>query len=286
MIRDRVTRARVAQSLLEALLLPKAQVSFEVQILSIDEERTYHYGLALPTSFSVIDFGGLPGFKNTLPTLSNAVKFLTFGGGATLFGIGLGDSTFFATYTHSFSHSVYDATVVVSSGQTANFHVGDQYPIAQSLYTGFNQGAASIYTPVPQISLVDLGIVLKLTPRVSGSGNIGIDLEAEYKALGNQTFNTIPAIAQRAFKGTVTVREGEWAVLAGLDANSVSATRNGLPGLSQIAGLNQLFSENTHDTQTSNTLIVIKPTVTRLPMSASVSPQYLVGPVRGERVLL
>jgi type II secretory pathway component GspD/PulD (secretin) len=286
MIRDRVTRARVARSLLEALLLPKAQVSFEVQILSVDEERTYHYGLALPTSFSVIDFGGLPGFQKTSPSVSSMAKLLAFGGGATLFGIGLGDSTFFATYTHSFSHILYDATVVVSTGQTANFHVGDQYPIAQSLYTGFNQGTASIYNPVPQISMVDLGIVLKLTPKVSGDGNIGIDLEAEYKSLGTETFNTVPAINQRAFKGTATVRQGEWAVLAGLDSSSASVTRNGLLGLSQIAGLNQFLSENNRDTQTSNTLIVIKPTVTRLPMSASVSPQYLVGPVRGERVLL
>ena len=286
MIRDRVTRARVARSLLEALLLPKAQVSFEVQILSIDEERTYHYGLALPTSFSVIDFGGMPGFQKVIPAITNAAKLMAFGGGATLFGIGLGDSTFFAAYTRSFSHNLYDATVVVSAGQTANFHVGDQYPIAQSIYTGFNQGAASIYTPAPQISLVDLGIVLKLTPRVSGDGNIGIDVEAEYKTLGTQTFNTVPAINQRALKASVMVREGEWAVLAGLDSNSVSTTRNGLAGLSQIPGLNQIFSENTRDTQISNTLIVIKPTVTRLPMSASISPQYLVGPVRGQRVLL
>jgi len=286
MVRDRVTRAHVARSLLEALLLPRAQVSFEVQILSIDAERMYHYGLSLPTSFQVADFGRLHGFQTILPTVSTAVKYLAFGGGASLIGVGLSDSTFFATYTNSFTRIVYDATVVVSSGQTANFHVGDQYPIAQSLYTGFNQGAASIYNPVPQISMVDLGIVLKLTPRVSGDGDVGIDVEAEYKALGNQTFNTVPAISQRAFKANVNVREGEWAVLAGLDASSVSATRNGLAGLSQIPGLNQLLSENTRDTQTSNTLIVIKPTVTRLPMSASISPQYLVGPVRGQRVLL
>lgn len=286
MIRDRITRARVARSLLEALLLPKAQVSFELEILSVDAERSYHYGLALPTSFPVADFGHLHGFQTLAPTISNATKFLTFGGGATLIGFGLSDSTFFATYTNSMSRIIYDATVVVSSGQTANFHVGDQYPIAQSLYTGFSQGAASIYNPVPQVSMVDLGIVLKLTPRVSGNGDVGIDVDAEYKALGNQTFNTVPAISQRSFKGSVNVRAGEWAVLAGLDANSTSVTRNGLIGLSQIPGLNQFLSENTRDTQTSNTLIVIKPTVTRLPMSASVSPQYLVGPVRGQRVLL
>ncbi len=286
MIRDRVTRARVARSLLEAVLLPKAQVSFEVQIFSVDAERNYHYGLALPTSFQLADFGRLHGFQTILPTISNAAKFFTFGGGATFFGLGLGDSTFFATYTNSFSRAIYDATVVVLSGQTASFHVGDQYPIAQSLYTGFNQGAASIYNPAPQISMVDLGIILKLTPRVSGDGNVGIDVEADYKALGTQTFNTVPSVSQRTFKGSVNVREGEWAILAGLDASSVNSARNGLIGLAQIPGLNQILSENTRDTQTSNTLIVVKPTVTRLPMSASVSPQYLVGPVRGQRVLL
>jgi type II secretory pathway component GspD/PulD (secretin) len=286
MIRDRVTRARVAYSLLEAVLLPKAQVSFEVQILSFDTERNYHYGFALPTSFQLADFGKLHGFQTGTPAVSTAVKYLTFGGGATLIGFGLSDSTFFATYSNSFSRVIYDATVVVSSGQTANFHVGDQYPIAQSLYTGFNQGSASIYNPAPQVSLVDLGIVLKLTPRVSGDGNVGIDVEADYKALGTQTFNTIPAISQRTFKGSVNVRESEWAVLAGLDSSSMNVTRNGLIGLAQIPGLNQLLSENARDTQTSNTLIVIKPTVTRLPMSASISPQYLVGPVRGQRVLL
>jgi len=32
--------------------------------------------------------------------------------------------------------------------------------------------------------------------------------------------------------------------------------------------------------------VVIKPTITRLPMSDTVTPQYLLGPVRGERVIL
>ena len=36
----------------------------------------------------------------------------------------------------------------------------------------------------------------------------------------------------------------------------------------------------------SSTLVVIKPTITRLPMSNTVTPQYLLGPVRGERVVL
>ncbi len=129
-------------------------------------------------------------------------------------------------------------------------------------------------------------MVLKLAPRVNGDGEISLDLEADYKALGSQTFNTVPAISERQFKGTVTIGEGQWAVLAGMDENTRSITRNGLLGLSQIPGLNQFLSENTRDTQTSSTLLVIKPTITRLPMSADISPQYLLGSRRGRRVLL
>jgi hypothetical protein len=59
-----------------------------------------------------------------------------------------------------------------------------------------------------------------------------------------------------------------------------------LVGLSQMPGLDQLLSENTRDTESSQTLLLVKPTITRLPMSNAISPQYLLGPVRGKRVLL
>lgn len=285
MVRDRVTRARVAYSLLEALLLPKAQVSFEVQVLTVDTEKNYHYGLALPTAFQLADFVKIPGINNLPPTFSSAVTFLTFKAGTSLIGVGLGNATFFATYTNSFSHNLFDATVVVSDGQTANFHVGDQYPIPQALYTGPTSGTAALASAVGQITFVDLGLILKLTPRVNGDGEIAIAVEAAYKALGAQTFNTVPAVLNREFKGSIMVREGEVAVIAGLDSSNVSVTRNGLIGLSQIPGVNQALSENTRDTQTSQTLLLVKPTIIRLPMSNTISPQYLLGPIRGQRVL-
>lgn len=285
MIRDRVTKARIARALLEAVLLPRAQVSFEVQILTLDSERSYHYGASLQTTYQLINFGNI-GFQSILPKLVNATNFLAFGGGTTLFGIGLTDATLFATYSKSFTSNLFDATVVVSDGGTASFHVGEKYPIPQSLYTGFQQSSPSIYNPIGQFSLEDLGLILKLSPRVNGDGDITLDIEADYKALGTQTFNTVPAISERAFKGTVVLAEGQWAILAGLDQNTHNVTRTGLIGLSQIPGLNQLLSENNRDTQLSNTLLVIKPTITRLPMSAEISPQYLLGTSRGERVVL
>ncbi len=285
LIRDRYTRARVARSLLDALLLPRAQISIEVQFLTFDSDRSYHYGASLPTAYQLVDFGHIGGFQNIIPSLTNPPTFLAFGGGATLFGIGLTNATLFASYAKSFSQTLFDATVVIADGQTANFHVGDKYPIPQSIYTGFSQSASSIYNPTPQVTLEDLGLVLKLTPRVNGEGDISMDVEADYKSLGSITFDNIPSIGEREFKGTVSLREGQSAVLAGMDTSSQSITRNGLAGVSKGV-FGQLFAENTRDTQASKTLLVLKPTITRLPMSSEISPQYFIGPQHGERVLM
>lgn len=286
MIRDRATRARVGRALLEALLLPRAQVAIEVQFLTIDTDKSYHYGASLPTSFQLIDFGHIGGFQNILQSVSTAANFLAFGGGATLFGIGLSDATIFATYSDSYTSIFYDATVLVGDGQTASFHVGDKYPIPQSLYTGAQLSAPSIYNPVGQFTQEDLGLLLKMTPRFHGDGDMSIDVEADFKSLGTQTIDTVPEINEREFKGTVTLHEGQLAVLAGMDSSSYNRTKNGLAGLANIPGLDQILAENTRERQTSRTLVVLKPTITRLPMSSYISPQFLIGPERGERVLL
>jgi general secretion pathway protein D len=285
-IRDKATRAQVARSLLEALLLPRAQVSFEVQFLTLDTDKNYHYGMSLQTMFQLIYFGELGGFKRVLPTAVGSSIFGVFGGGATIFGVGIADAMAFASISKSISSSIFDATVVVADRQTADFHIGDKYPIASSLYTGFPASGGSIYNPAPQITMEDLGLVLKITPHVNGDGDIAMDLEAEFKSLGNQTYNTVPAIAQRAFKGRVSVREGQWAIIAGLDSSAESFSRSGLAGIGQIPGLKQLFTETQRDKQTSNTLLVIKPTITRLPVSDVTSPQFLLGARRGNRVVL
>lgn len=286
MVRDRVTRARIARGLMEALLLPKAQVSLEVQFMTIDTDKNYQYGVSLPNSFPVIDFGHIGGFQSILSTAATSANYLAFGGGATLFGIGLSNASILATYSDSSSENIYDATVVVDDGQTASLHIGDKYPIPTSLYTGASQSEPSIYNPVGQFTVEDLGLILKMTPRVDGDENVYIEVEADFKTLGTQTIDTVPEINEREFKGSITMREGELAVLAGLDSTNHTVTKSGIAGLGDIKILGDLLSQTVRDRQTSRTLIVIKPVITRLPMTQSFGPQYMLGPIRGERVVL
>jgi general secretion pathway protein D len=287
-IKDRVTRALTARSLLEALLLPRAQVALEVEILTIDTDSNYQYGISPPTSVSMFNLGKLN--AGSLSSLASTVatfgRLFTFGEGLGLFGIGVGEASLLASYTKSDARAMYDAVVVSDDGQPASLHFGEKYPIPQSLYTGYAQSTSTIYNPIPQFTEEDLGLELKMTPKINADNSVAIDVDAEYKALGAVYFGTVPSIAQRKYTGSVVLREGEWAVIAGLDQKSITRSRSGLVGLGDIPGLQHLLSSNTHDNSTSQTLILIKPQVTRLPMSAHISPQYLVGPVRGVKVML
>lgn len=285
-IRDRISKARAARSLFEALILPKGQVSLEVQILTLDTDVNYHYGVALPTAFQLADFGKIGSQVGMSSALSSVASF-AFGGGATLFGLGITQATIFATYSHSYAKTLYDATVTALDSQPVDFHVGDKYPIPQSLYSGYQATSGpALYNPVGQVTMEDLGLELKMTPHINGREEVSLDVDGAFKSLGGTFIDSVPSIAQREFKGNVRLEDGEWAVIAGLDQSTKTRSRNGLIGLSQVPILDQILSENQRDDATSKTLIVIKPRITRLPMSDLFSPQYFIGAAGGLRVLL
>jgi general secretion pathway protein D len=283
-MRERLSKATIARGLLESLLQPRAQVTIDVELLGLDESSNMHYGLSLPTSYPVVNLGKAGGF-NIIPAIpSGFTQFLTFGGGATLIGIGITNAAAFAMSSKSWTKSLFDIQMTSTSGQPANMHVGDKYPIATVLYTGSTTAGAG--APFPNTTQEDLGVVLKITPHVFGDGDIGLDVEVAYKSLGPITFAAIPEVNEQEFKASVRLREGEWAVLAGLDAETRNLTRTGIFGLVQLPYLNEVLAENTRSHDSSKTMVVIKPRISLLPPNPQDAPQYFFGGDNGAKVLL
>lgn len=283
-IHDRFSRAMIARGLFEALLRPRPQVSVDFELLGLDETVSLHYGLGLPTSYPVVNFGSLKNFQNLISAPAGFTQFLTFGGGATLFGLGVTNSNIFATSSRSWTKSLYEAQILAGDGQPATLNVGEKYPIATAISTAPISGSVS--TPVPQTTQQDLGVKLKVTPHVIEDGDIALEVEVEYNTLGSVTLNSIPSVDQRIFKGSVRLLPGEWAVVAGMDAFTRTISRTGIPGIGDIPWLRHVTAENTRSTENSRLLIVLKPRLTRLPASAWLSPQFVYGSENGPRVLL
>ena len=253
LVRDRVTKVRLAQKLLEDLLRPRAQVAIQVEILTTDRSSSLSYGLSLPSSFALVNFPVKSNLLNAIP--SGFTSFLTFGGGASLLGLGVTSAQLFATVSKSSANTVLQSEIVALDGQPSTLHIGEKYPVMTSGYFGAPAGSGQVYAPPPTFNFEDLGLVLKVTPHIHGPEEVSLDISAEYELLAAGSSNGIPVIANTKFESKVTVENGEWAVLAGLMTASESHTIGGIPLLSAIPLLRNK-STNRDDGQT---LIVLKP---------------------------
>jgi hypothetical protein len=260
-IRDRVTKVRLAEMLLANLLRPRAEVTIDVEILTTDLSSSLSYGLGLPTSFALSSFVNRANLAAYIP--SGFSTFLAFGGGASLLGLGVTNAQLFATVSNSSSQSIYHAQVVALEGLPSTLHVGQKYPIISSGYFGNTSGSGTVYTPPPTITFEDLGLLIKVTPHVVSTDEVALDLDAEFKLLGASSSNGIPVVANTQYQSKVHVMTGEWAVLSGLMTTQEAKTITGIPILSLIP----LLRQNTINKDQGATLIVLKPHVTIAPPS-------------------
>jgi general secretion pathway protein D len=261
-LRDVVGKAIAARQLFFDLCRLRGQVAVEVELISIDKNSSLNIGLNLPTSTQIVNFGNWLNNANA-PSVGSFTNFLTFGGGKTLFGIGVANAAAFATLQRSSSVTLLHAEIVALDGQAGSLHVGDHYPIVTSAYVGATSTTG--YVPAPTVNFVDLGLVLKVTPSMHESGEITLDVDAEFNVLGSATVNNIPSIGQQKYTGKVRLASDQWAVIAGLIEDDRSVNTTGLAGLARIPLLGHLFRQDTYTKDHTELMIILKPRVVELP---------------------
>jgi type II secretory pathway component GspD/PulD (secretin) len=195
-----------------------------------------------------------------------AQPFAVFGGGITLFGLTIPPVTATASLNESSAVSLEHVTLRAMQGKPATLRVGSRFPVLNATFSPiFNSPELarviqnqSFQTAFPSFNYEDLGITVKATPQLYGP-NVTLNLETEIKSLLGQSFNGVPVISNRKFTGSITVKNGETAVVAGLISHQEQRSLRGLPGLGQIPGLGQLFSTENKQEEEAELLVVITP---------------------------
>jgi type II secretory pathway component GspD/PulD (secretin) len=193
----------------------------------------------------------------------------TFGNGQTLEGVSLGTAGVQFSQTQSWVKTLEHSTLRVSQGSDATFRVGSRFPILNASFAPiFNSpaiaqviGNNSFQAPFPSYSYEDLGVNLKTKTLVTGDSAISLQLDLQLRTLLGQSLNGIPVISNREFQGSLTLEDGQPAVVAGEIDHNEQRSMNGIPGLGAVPGLNQILTSNSKQDTEDELLIVITPRV-------------------------
>ena len=157
-IRDRISRAIPTMLLLDQLTAYRAEVSIDLEFLEVADSDIKNYGFTVTNSFPLVYLGNILKSQASIP--STVTNLLTFGGGKTLFGLGVAQVQSMFNDTASTARSLFRTTVRSADGQAATFHVGEKYPIITGGYygsSGTTGSTSGVTTPAPSYTFEDLG---------------------------------------------------------------------------------------------------------------------------------
>jgi general secretion pathway protein D len=215
---------------------------------------------------------GIAGLLSQLTGQQSSIfnqPYATFGGGLTLMGLSLDTLSAQLSLNESLVKTLEHSSLRAAQGNEATFRMGSRYPILNASFAPvFNTPAissvlqnGSFQAPFPSFTYEDLGLTFKIKPVVYTNLDVGMAFEMDFRTLAGQSLNGVPVIANREYKGNVTLVNGEPAVVAGSVSQSEQRTLNGIPGLGAVPGINQVMVTNSNMDETDELLLVITPHV-------------------------
>lgn len=154
-------------------------------------------------------------------------------------------------------------SLMVLDNQTATIRVGDQQPIQTS--TASTDAAVLVQS----IQYKDTGVFLEVTPRVNSSGMITMDIRQEVTDVGDIDSATGQrSFLRREIKSSVSVESGETIVLGGLIKRNRSRSHSGIPLLSDLPVVGNLFGQQSRSSDRTELIVLITPRAVRDPREA------------------
>jgi general secretion pathway protein D len=147
-------------------------------------------------------------------------------------------------------------SLVVMDNQPALLQVGNEIPLSTgsaTVLTGSN-------TIVNTIERRNIGVILKVWPRVRANGAIQLEIEQEISNVANPNDTSLtPTLTQRRVRSTVAIQSGQTVLLGGLISEQSNDSRLGLPGLREIKYLGDLMGNTSKDKQRQEIIIFVRP---------------------------
>ncbi|MDX1443197.1 MAG: type II secretion system secretin GspD [Gammaproteobacteria bacterium] len=273
---------RTLQNIIEKLDIRRAQVHVEAIIAEISSDNSAELGVQWAVegtgSNQPIAMSNFPqGDGTSIGAIGAAVASddstglagLANAGGLTLgFGRIVSGSTSFvgllrALTGNSSTNILSTPSITTMDNEEATIEVGQEVPFRTGQYTntGGNQGSVN---PFQTIQREDVGLSLKVTPKISDSETISLKIEQEVSSLAQGVQGAADLVTnKRTITTSVLAENGEIIVLGGLIDDQVRESESAVPVLGAIPLLGELFRYRSSDKVKRNLMVFMKPSIMR-----------------------
>jgi general secretion pathway protein D len=278
------------KQIIDDLDTPRVQIFVQAVIVEVSAERQRQLGVNFNTATSLgsnaLGVGSL-NFGQLQSALGNPLGLTGLGLGlasksmcsipaavtAAVTGAGTGTGTassvsvpcdialITALETDQHANVLSAPTLLTADNEEAMIVVGQNLPFVGS--AAANAGLpGQIFNSVER---QNVGITLDIVPQVSEGDYVKLDLYEEVSNVvnGTQTNTLGPTTTIRSASTTVLIQNHRTAVIGGLLASQDQVTNQGVPFISSIPVLGNLFSNKSNDKQKDNLIVFLTPHVVR-----------------------
>jgi general secretion pathway protein D len=301
------TDLEVIKGIILKLDVPLAQVLIEAVIMDVTLNNTFTFSASVsqnPTSLSsggnILGGGGMltssspfAGFVRTVSSVTNTTGTnglassvskitsvtstlgtnSTFGNnlseGASYFA-NLGpyfDAAVSAAQTDSHASIIQRPRIQVEQAHSAQFFVGNTVPYVTGTYSGYSGYGGNSY------SQLSVGVELDVTPYINPEGLVVMEIQQEIDDLNGytaiQNVGNVPNTIKRTLNTEIAVRDQDTVMLGGFIKTDKSTAQTGVPFLSDIPILGNLFKSRSDSKDREELIVLMRPTVLNTPAMAA-----------------
>jgi general secretion pathway protein D len=263
LIQSTQTQYASIQAAIERIDEEPLQVLIESQVLDVTLNESLQFGVDwfLTNNPDLIPAGSGNPYGRYIDTVEfgGATNFFTTISRPWKTGRAFVQATINALDSVTDVRSLAAPSLLVRNNATATITVGEQVPVQSSSISTNNTNVIS------SAQYVSTGVTLTVTPRINPGGLVYMDISQEVSRPGARdpdvSTSGNPPISNKTVTSQVAVQSGQTIFLGGLISEQSSKGRTGVPFLNRVPGIGRLFGSSTKDTNRTETIVMITPTV-------------------------
>lgn len=157
-------------------------------------------------------------------------------------------------------------SIVTLDHHEAEITVAQEVPFLTGSYANTSTGGGTNQptNPFQTVERKDVGLILTVTPHVNEGDSVRLDIRQEVSAIAASSAGAVDLITnKRELRTSVLVADGGLLVLGGLSSDEVRQNTQGVPGISRVPLLGNLFKSRNSSKARRQLMVFLRPTILR-----------------------